>query len=386
MRCDTPEKQFGGSENGAIISMYAMVESVIVIHSDFTVCNYKLRGADSLLHFKLERAKVLESKGAPFSKYMFPNGNFTINGADTFGDKCQPRRSASCAVALVSNSNLTGKSTSSSDPTHILLSCGYFDDCVKIHSLESLQLQCNLRGCHRGGINCLEVGGDGETLVTGGDDATCRIWIVDHDTLALAITDGFVKSSLSQERSDETKCFHVHTLLGHITPVCCVAVCIKLDIVVSGSQGGSICIHKVRSGKFIRAFHFDAISKELQESSGVGNGIPVKKLSIHMGGTFLAHLSDGSLHHISVNGQQLCSVVIGESLNAMIICQKSETVISGGDFGCVRIWNLRDLSLQCTVDVTKHGSITSLVLTPGTPQFLCVGSSNGLMSIVSRIP
>lgn len=353
--------------------MHTRGDLVIVIHSDFTVCTYKLRDADPF-HFKLEKAKTIDSKGAA-----------KLIGSDD-SDEGRYTMNASFAIALVANSRLTGKSNNSSEPSHVLMSCGYFDDSIKIYTLDSLQLQCSLLGCHRGKINCLEVGGEGETLVTGGDDATCRIWIIDHDTLALAIADGFVKSSLSQDRYDQNKCYHVHTLLGHVTPVSCVAICTKLDAVVSGALGGSICIHKVRSGKFIRSFHFDASTKEVQESSGTGNGIPVRKLSIHVNGSFLVHLLDGSLHHISVNGEQLCRAHIGERLNAMMICTKSETVITGGEMGCVRIWALHDFSLLCTVDVKKHGPITSLALTRGVPQFLCVGSSNGLTSIVSRIP
>mmetsp|Transcript_9074 Transcript_9074/g.13677 ORF Transcript_9074/g.13677 Transcript_9074/m.13677 type:complete len:232 (+) Transcript_9074:1-696(+) len=219
-------------------------------------------------------------------------------------------------------------------------------------------------------------------MVTGGEDATCRIWIVDHEALAAAITDGFVKS-LSEEGPEETKCFIAHVLLGHVTPVCCVALSTKLDVVVSGSQDGSICIHNVRSGMFIRSLHVDATTKELRESCA-GNGIPVRKLAIHIDGTFVAHLLDGSLHVISINGQEICSAQIGEQLNAMLICSRSETLITGGEMGRARIWKLHDLSLQFDVDVKSHGAITSLALTHIQSQFLCIGSSNGLLSVVSR--
>lgn len=379
MRCDTPRKQFGGPNKsviGAIISIHALGDSVFTIHSDFSICSYKVYHARGSAPFHF---KMLESKNASLSHISHP-GTSEINESEMIGNG----RNLSFAIALGVNSRTTGNGNGSSDPSHLLMSCGYFDNCVKIHSLDSLQLQCSLNGGHRGQINCLEVGGEGEMMVTGGDDATCRIWIVDHNALAAAITDGFVKSSLVKEPK-ETKFYHVHTLLGHVTTISCVAISTKLDVVVSGSLGGSICLHNIRSGKFIRSLHVDTLSKEVQESCA-GNGIPVRKLAIHVDGTFVAHLSDGSLRVFSINGQQLSSKHIGENLNAMIICQKSETLVTGGDMGCARIWKLHDLSLQCTVDVKKHGPITSLAFTPGESRFLCIGCSNGLLSIVSRIP
>ena len=41
-----------------------------------------------------------------------------------------------------------------------------------------------------------KVGEDGAMMVTGGHDATCRIWVIDHDSLASALMDGYVQSSL----------------------------------------------------------------------------------------------------------------------------------------------------------------------------------------------
>merc|ERR1712194_492475 len=83
----------------------------------------------------------------------------------------------------------------------------------------------------------------------------------------------------------QTKCLIAHVLLGHVSPLSCVAICTKLDVVVSGSQDGSICIHNIRSGKFIRSLNID---REVQESCA-GNGIPIKKLAIHIDGYFVAH-------------------------------------------------------------------------------------------------
>jgi WD40 repeat protein len=382
MRCDTPKKQFGSKKtSGAIIYMHAIADSIFVIHSDFTLCTYKLQPirGEAPFYFRIDKARALECKDVVLSKPI------EIDESYNYVDDRQPQRNASFAIAFGANFRAPSSGGSSSDPTHVLFSCGYFDNSVKIHSLDSFQLQSNINGVHRGRINCLEVDDEGAIMVTGGDDATGHIWIVDHNALASAITDGFVKSSLGRDRSEETRCYHAHTLLGHVTPICCIAMCTKLDVVLTGSLDGSICIHNIRSGKFNRALHVDAVTGKVQESCA-GNGIPVRKLAIYNDGFFVAHLCDGSLHVISINGQQLCSTNAGEIINTMIICPKSEAVITGGDKGCVRIWALPDLTLRCTVDVKKNGAITGIALTPGAQQFLCIGSGNGMLSIVSRMP
>jgi len=364
--------------------MHSLGDSIYALHSDFTLCSYKLHHARGAVpfYFKNDKARVLESKYASLCHSITRNESYLESPntgefykSESFDERQQCTGSVSVAIALGANA-----SNSSSDSSYLLMSCGYFDDCVKIHSFDSLQLLSSQNGGHRGRINCLAVGNEGEMMVTGGADATCRIWVVDHDVLAAAIADGGVKSTPVREGLEETKCLIAHVLLGHVSPLSCVAICTKLDVVVSGSQDGSICIHNIRSGKFIRSLH---IAREVQESCA-GNGIPVKKLAIHMDGYFVAHFCDGSLHVLSINGQQLCSTQLGEQLNEMIICQKSQTLITGGEMGSVRIWNFHDLSLQCTVDVKKHGAITSLVLTQSESQFLCTGSSNGMLSVVSR--
>ena len=401
LRCHTPAKQFGGPTNsvanGSILSLHALGESIFAIYSDLTLCSYKLyhTRASIPFQFKIDKARELESRNTCLLHSTVGRDVRVTDIGNDLSAKLETLRGQGSLIgnwsfAMTSGGNSTVTDGGSSDLSYLLLSCGYLDDCVKVHSLDSLQLRSIQNGGHRGRINCLQVGEDGAVMVTGGQDATCRIWMVDHDALAAAITDGFVQTSLGMDAAERLqdsllKCCHV--LLGHITPITCLAISSKLDVIVSGSQDGSICIHNIRSGRFIRSLHVDASTKKVKESCS-RNGIPVRKLAIHMDGSFVAHLCDGSLHVITINGQWLCSTHVGESLHTMIICSHSETLITGGEQGCARIWKLHDLSLQCTVDVEKYGAITSLALTPpeASPatQFLCVGSSNGLLSIVFR--
>lgn len=396
LRCHTPSKQFGGPKSleavGSILSLHALGDYIFAIYSDLTLCSYKLYPSRGTLpfQFKNDKARGMLNKNA--SRLSSAVGNrINVNDvagsttrADTSSKHCSDFGNSSFAMTFGGNAKVSSSGVTSTDSSYLLMSCGYFDNCVKVQSLDSVQLRSNQNGGHKGPINCLQVGEDGTILVTGGQDATCRLWVLDHDLFASALIDGFVHSSLGIER-DLMRCCHV--LLGHVTPITCVAISTKLDVVVSGSEDGSICIHNIRSGKFVRSLHIDAISKEVSHSCAI-NGLSVKKIAIHVHGSFVAHLSDGSLHLITVNGQRLFSTHVEENLYSMIICAQSETLITGGEKGLARIWKLHDLSLQCTVDVEKYGAITSLALTSldtsPAAQFLCVGSSNGYLSIVYR--
>jgi WD40 repeat protein len=277
--------------------------------------------------------------------------------------------------------------SSAIDASFFLMSIGYYDNSVKVHSTDSLQLEGTINGIHRGRISCMQVSADGTVVVTGGEDGTCVVWVVDYDDFATAIADGFVQPRDEKTDEDFLQCCHV--LVGHTTPITCLSISTKLDVVVSASQDGSICLHNIRSGRFIRALHVNAISRQV-ENSCAGNAIPATKLAIHSDGLFVAHLCDGSLYVITVNGHQVSSTNAGEILNSIIICPQSETLVTGGANGLARMWKLQDLSVKCTVDVSKYGRITSMLLIPAdtspVAQFLCVGSENGLLSIVFRNP
>jgi WD40 repeat protein len=267
------------------------------------------------------------------------------------------------------------------------MSIGYYDDGVKLHSTDSLQYQGTINGVHRGTITCLEISADGTIVITGGEDSTCIVWVVDYEDFATSIADGVVQPGDDKAEDEFLKCCHV--LLGHTTPITCLAISTKLDLVVSGSRDGSICLHNIRSGRFVRSLHVNAVSQEV-ENSCEGNSVPVIKLAIHSDGIFVAHLCDGSLHVITVNGHRLVSTNTGEILSSLMICPQSGTVITGGEQGLVRMWNLHDLKAKCAVDVSKYGQITSMLLIPSDnhpmAQFLCIGSENGLLSVVFRSP
>ena len=373
LQCYTPTQQFGMQRyeeaNVAIVSLHFQGDSVLAIHSDFTLCSYKFypqtRGAHP---FQLKTHKI--------RKLDYKSSIYAHSSASHVQES-----SFALAKGGIDKSDEPGSSIT--DVSLFLMSVGYYDNSIKVHNT-STDKQSTINGIHRGQINCIQVSADGTIVVTGGEDSTCIVWVIDYEDFAKSIANGVLQPG-ERSAGEYLRCCHV--LLGHTTPVTCLAISTKLDIVISGSKDGSICLHNIRSGKFIRSLHIDALSHEVVNSC-VGNAIPVIKLALHSDGIFVAHLADKSLHVVTVNGHRLAKAYVGELLNSIVLCSHTSTLITGGEQGFTKIWNIHDLCVKCSIDLSRYGQIRSMVLVPSDhspkAQYLCVGSENGLMSVVFK--
>lgn len=107
-----------------------------------------------------------------------------------------------------------------------ILSCGYWDHAIRRHSLDS---SCQLvlgdlgTGGHEGAVNCLSIADGGSLLVTGSQDATCRVWVVANAPMALALGGGDSAQTAEWAPGGENMVC-VHILYGHEAPVTCLAV------------------------------------------------------------------------------------------------------------------------------------------------------------------
>ena len=87
-----------------------------------------------------------------------------------------------------------------------------------------------------------------------------------------------------------------HVLCGHNSPVTAISYATDLDIVLSGSQTGLLCLHAVRQGSFIRS-----ITHIL--------GAPVDLVLATSPGYLIAHSwSTQNMHVFWVNGQHRATV------------------------------------------------------------------------------
>lgn len=121
-----------------------------------------------------------------------------------------------------------GLCTASQGGLETILSCGYWDNVVRVHRVSSavkLPLEGAGTGGHLGAISCLAIAQGSSLLVTGGQDATCRVWVVGNPAMASALGGTSacgVNATKGTSSRDSMVC--VHVLYGHEAPVTCLAV------------------------------------------------------------------------------------------------------------------------------------------------------------------
>lgn len=371
-------------------------DSLLVIYSDLSVGTYKWsptgkRGRlkpdklRQIARHELSRSQSVIKRGAAVpqsatsGKWNIGVGNwsfaFTLGGAA----KEELRQKAVMTHSRLISSKADSLGTA--EASGYLVSCGFWDNEVKVHTLAGYRLLGGDYGGHRGPIRCIAMDEDGAFLVTGGQDGTCCIWIMDHPDMAVALSDGYVQTALGGKNDGEQLLSCCRVLWGHETPVSCVALSSDLDIVVSGSVGGIVCIHTLRLGEYIRSFRPPHLSNRASV---------ISKVAIHKYGKLVIHTEDHGLHVYTVNGVLLCSKDAGEKINDMCICSDGEILVTGGDKCHVLIRSLSTLETLSMLDLSRHGpirciSMTSEDLNP-IPQVMFIGSDDGMVTIVDEDP
>ena len=101
-------------------------------------------------------------------------------------------------------------------------------------------------------------------------------------------------------------------------------------------------------------------------------------------------MGDRGLHTYTVNGVKLGTVDAGETLEDMLICSHGELLVTGGERGQVLIRKVVDLSVCAMLDVSRHGRIRTIAVTPDdlnpVNQFLFVGSDDGSITVIDKDP
>ncbi|XP_063076336.1 neurobeachin-like protein 2 isoform X2 [Engraulis encrasicolus] len=234
-----------------------------------------------------------------------------------------------------------------SNDGRLLFSGGHWDCSLRVTMLGKGKLVGRI--CrHIDIVTCLALDLCGIYLISGSRDCSCIIWQVQQQ--------GGFSSGLSPKP--------VQVLCGHDQEVTCVAMSTELDMAVSGSKDGTLIVHSVRRGQFLRTLH---------PASEVGLSSRITELAVGMEGHLVAHaVVEGrhsgkercSLHVYSVNGRELARVALEEQVSALYLGQ--EHVILGTSLGNLHVRDLHSLKLAVSplqlkvpirsVSVTKENS------------------------------
>ena len=406
----TPKKQFGGGSNavvqGAVLSIHSLMDQVLVVYANLHVGIYRWseQGGKTPFSFKMDKVRPLpcrelsvcpfvvngnkmsKKKEAPrMMEQSSPNGMLGIGNWSFTTMSGVSGTDSTPSHPLGSDLKATEAKSSSLDSSSLLMSCGYFDSTVKAFTNDSFRLKCSESGGHRGPISCLCSDESSSLMITGGVDATLRVWTVEDINLGAALMDGYIQTALGKSSiaSHNSTLLCCHVLWGHETAITCLAFSSDLDVVISGSLDGVVCVHTVRQGKYIRSLHvddfFNSQKKKVQTC--------VRKLALDNDGTFVAHLDNGLLQLYTVNGMKRGCIDAGEKINAMEIVPNGHTLVTGGESSQIILRCLQpNLAIKHILDLTSYGPIQCISFTSPRPkseqQFMFVGTEDGRITVV----
>jgi neurobeachin-like protein 1/2 len=137
----------------------------------------------------------------------------------------------------------------------------------------------------------------------------------------------------------------LHILYGHDDAVVSVAVNAPLDIVVSGSLDGSVIVHSLRQGRYIRSIYRDPVvtrspaadAAESEEAKGAAPSIHFVGICV-VGYLVTYSKNDSCILTYTLNGRLIANTTVAETLNALAISEDGNVIITGGTD---RIINMR---------------------------------------------
>ncbi|KAM8934102.1 neurobeachin-like protein 1 [Pelodytes ibericus] len=276
--------------------------------------------------------------------YNKNNSNFTFNKDQTVTiPKTQRILSGPFAPGL----ELTSKLFVVSHDGKVLFSGGHWDNSIRVTSLtKGKVIGQHIR--HMDIVTCLSTDYYGIHLISGSRDATCMIWQIAQQ--------GGTSGDLSAKP--------VQILYGHTDEISSVGLNTELDMAVSGAKDGTVIIHTIRRGQYMRTL------RPPSESSLV---MSIPNLAVSWDGHIVIHSTiegkgtlknKNALHLYSVNGKYLGSESLKEQVTD--VCISGENIVMGSKQGFLSIRDLYSLSLSLSplamrvpihcVSVTKESS------------------------------
>ncbi|XP_072184341.1 neurobeachin-like protein 2 isoform X1 [Excalfactoria chinensis] len=192
----------------------------------------------------------------------------------------------------------------------LLFSGGHWDNSLRVTSLGKGKVIGHITR-HIDVVTCLALDLCGIYLISGSRDTTCMVWQV--------LQQGGFSSGLAPKP--------IQVLYGHDDEVTCVAISTELDMAVSGSKDGTIIIHTIQRGLFMKSLRPPGESSLPAAITHLAVG-PEGQIVTQSAVGERASLKDKfTLHLYSVNGKHLASVPLDQEVTAM--CVMEEFVVLG---------------------------------------------------------
>uniref|UniRef100_A0A8C7KL21 Neurobeachin-like protein 2 n=1 Tax=Oncorhynchus kisutch TaxID=8019 RepID=A0A8C7KL21_ONCKI len=243
----------------------------------------------------------------------------------------------------------------------LLFSGGHWDNSLRVTSLvKGKTVGHHIR--HMDIVTCLSTDYCGIHLISGSRDNTCMVWQV--------LQQGGCPVGLCPKP--------VQVLYGHTDEVLSVSISTELDMAVSGSRDGTVIIHTVRRGQYMRC---------LRPPCESSLPVSILHLAISYEGCVVVHtcvegkatLKDkNGLHLYSVNGKHLCTEGLKEQVTDM--CVSGEYLVIGSEQGFLSIRDLYSLSL-CATPMAMRVPVRCVSVTKEQSHVL-VGLQDGKLIIV----
>lgn len=222
---------------------------------------------------------------------------------------------------------ITSKLFAVSHDAKLLFSAGHWDNSIQVMSLTKGKLVShNIR--HIDIVTCLATDYCGIHLISGSRDTTCMIWQITQQ--------GGTSVGLAP------KPFQI--LYGHTDEILSVGISTELDMAVSGSRDGTVIIHTIQKGQYLRTLRPPCESSLF---------LTIPSLAISWEGHIVVYssleekstLKDKNLLHVfSINGKYLGSQVLSEQISDL--CIVGEHIITGSLQGLLSVRELHSLKLS----------------------------------------
>nr|XP_048315334.1 neurobeachin-like protein 1 isoform X2 [Myodes glareolus] len=224
---------------------------------------------------------------------------------------------------------ITSKLFVVSHDAKLLFSAGHWDNSIQVTSLTKGKIVShNIR--HIDIVTCLATDYCGIHLISGSRDTTCMIWqIMQQGGTAVGLA---------------SKPFQI--LYGHTDEILSVGISTELDMAVSGSRDGTVIIHTIQKGQYMRTLRPPCESSLF---------LTIPSLAVSWEGHIVIYSSleekpalkdKNMLHVFSINGKYLGSQVLNEQISDM--CIIGEHIITGSLQGLLSIRELHSLNLSIT--------------------------------------